>query len=110
MTTTLTTSHGAVAARNDILVKDLKRVVGDADDLLHELTSASADEFARARSRFEVGLGEAETRLREARNAFTHNSRIAAKATQEYIQENPWKIASVAAVAGLLAALLLSRR
>lgn len=110
MTTALTASHGAIAARNDILVKDLKRVVGDADDLLHELANAGSEEFATARARIEARLGEAESSLRAARSAFAQQARIAADATNEYIRENPWKLVGIATAAGLLAALLLSRR
>jgi ElaB/YqjD/DUF883 family membrane-anchored ribosome-binding protein len=110
MTTELHANHGAVAARNDILVKDLKRVVGDADDLLHELGKASSDEFVSARTRIEASLCEAEARLREARSAFAQKARSAADVTQEYIKENPWKLVGVAAAAGLLFAILLSSR
>jgi ElaB/YqjD/DUF883 family membrane-anchored ribosome-binding protein len=110
MTTLLTASHGAVAARNDILVKDLKRVVGDADDLLHELASAGTEEFAMARTRIEASLGEVEASLRAARSAFARQASIAADATSEYIRENPWKLVGIATVAGLIAVLLLSRR
>lgn len=110
MTNALTMSHEAVTARNNILVKDLKRVVGDADDLLHELANAGTEEFATARARIEARLGEAESSLRAARSAFAHQAHVAADATQDYIKENPWKLVGIATAAGLLAALLLSRR
>ncbi|MDI6747335.1 MAG: DUF883 family protein [Rhodocyclaceae bacterium] len=91
-------------------MKDLKRVVGDADDLLHELASAGTEELATARTRIEASLGEVEASLRAARRAFARQARIAADATNEYVRKNPWKLVGIVTAAGLLAALLLSRR
>ena len=40
MSTELNTSHGIVEARKDVFVKDLKGVIGDADDLLQAVVGS----------------------------------------------------------------------
>lgn len=110
MTTELTISHRAVEARKQTLVKDIKGVVSDADDLLKEVAHSTAEEFAAARSKMGDKLNEARARLHDARILATRKACSAADATQAYVMENPMKVIGVAAAAGLLAAFLLSRR
>ena len=110
MTTELTVSRGSVQSSRDRLVNDLRRVVDDADVLLKEVVSSSADQFSAARSRIETRLGEARTRLHDARISATSQACSAAEATQVYVRDNPIKIIGVVALAGLLAAVFLSRR
>lgn len=110
MNTELNASHGTVEGKKEKLVKDLKGVVGDADDLMREVASSTAGELAAARTKIEGKLDEAKSRLGDARIAVTEKARVAADATNEYVRENPWKILGVAAAAGLVIGFLLSRR
>lgn len=110
MNTELNASHGTVEGKKEALVKDLKSVAGDANDLLKEVASSTAEGFAAARTKIEGKLGEARSRLDNARIAVTEKARGAADATQEYVKENPWKVLGVAAAAGLIIGFLLSRR
>lgn len=110
MTTELSASHANVAGRKETLVKDLKGVVVDADELLKAVASSTAEDFAVARTQIERKLGEARSRLTDARIALGRQACDAADATNEYVRENPWKLIGVAAVAGLITAILLSRR
>lgn len=102
--------RGGVEEKQIKLVKDLKGVVTDTDDLLREVANSSAAEFAAARAGIEARLREARCRLDEARISVTRKALAVADHTQEYVTENPWKVVAVAASAGLIAALLLSRR
>lgn len=99
-----------IASKKEKLVKDLRIVVADADDLLQQVAGSTAEEFATARSQIESRLGEARSRLDDARHTVIDGARYAADATHEYVRENPWKTLGVGAVAGLIAAFLLSRR
>jgi ElaB/YqjD/DUF883 family membrane-anchored ribosome-binding protein len=92
MTTELAASQGSVQGSRDKLVNDFKRVVGDADVLLKEVVSSSADQLTAARSRI------------------ASKACSAMGATQDYVRDNPIKIVGVAALAGLLAAYFLSAR
>ncbi|HWR20558.1 MAG TPA: DUF883 family protein [Verrucomicrobiae bacterium] len=110
MNTEIIAGHGTVEARKEVLVKDLKSVVGDADALLKEVASSTAEGFSAARTNVERRLGEAKSRLVYARLAVTEKARHAAGATNEYVKENPWRVLGVAAASGLIIGFLLSRR
>ena len=92
------------------MIKDLKDVVVDADELLNELANSTADEFAATRIRLEDRLEKARAGLADARVAAFHKLGAAAEATREYACENPWKAFGLPIAAGLIVALLLSRR
>lgn len=104
MNTELNASHGTVEGKKEKLVEDLKGVVGDADDL------TTAAELAAARTTIEGKLGEAKSRLDDARIAITEKARGAADTTQEYVRENPWKVLGVATAVGIIIGFLLSNR
>lgn len=109
MDTELNVKQGAVGDMKDTLVQDLKRLVGDADDLLKEVVNAGVDEIAVARSRIDGRVAEAKARLGNARTAAAERARDAADATNEYVRENPWRVLAVAAVAGLVVGAILRR-
>lgn len=102
--------RGAIEVKKDRLVKDLKGVVTDTDELLQQVVDSSAEEFAAARSRIEGQLRDARSRLDAARIAMAKRACDAADATQEYVRENPWKAFGIPAVAGLIVFMLLSTR
>lgn len=110
MTTELTRGHGPFEGTKEALVKDLKGVVGDADELLKEVTHSTTEQLAAARTRIEAKLCEARSGLHDARVAVTQKARYAASATDEYARDNPWKLLAVAAAAGVVIGFLLSRR
>lgn len=110
MTTELAASSGIAAGKSDKLVKDLKSVVGDADDLLKELAGSTAEGFVSARTRVEGRLNDARARLAEARIAVAERAKGIAVAGTDYAKENPWKVLGGAALAGVIIGLLLRRR
>lgn len=110
MNLSLYPSHGVVERKKDRLVRDLKSVVTDADDLLQEVGNSTAEEFAAARAKIEDRLREARSRLDHARLAISQRVGDVADATQDYVRENPWKALGLPAVAGLIVFLLVSRR
>lgn len=105
-----TGSKGAVQRSKEALLVDLKRVVGDAEALLKEMSTSTAEEFSSVRSAFEAKLGEVRSRFDDARALATRRACDAADATQVYISENPVKIIGIASLVGILTALLLFRR
>jgi len=110
MTTELISSHGSLQASKEILLGDLKRVVGDADDLVKQVVSSSADEFAARRAAIEARLAEARSRINDLRTSAARSVCKAADAANGYVRENPWKAIGCGAVAGIIVALLISRR
>ncbi|MBK9614949.1 MAG: DUF883 domain-containing protein [Uliginosibacterium sp.] len=96
--------------RKDVLMKDLKTVVGDADSLLKEVGNATAEEFSAARASIEAYVGDARSKLHEARMAVSGKASCAANAAHLYVNANPWKSLGAAAAAGVLLGMLCRRR
>ena len=104
----------AQSASNDVskekLVADLKVVVADAEELLRATASQAGEKVVAARERIQASLATAKVKLTDAERALLEKSKLAAKATDEYVRENPWQAVGVAAVAGLVLGILISRR
>ncbi len=101
-------------ARNDVtkekLVADLKVVVADAEELLRATASQAGEKVSAARERIQASLAAAKVKLTEAERALLEKSKLAAKAADEYVRENPWQAVGIAAAAGLVLGVLISRR
>ena len=94
----------------DKLVADLKVVVADAEELLRATASQAGEKVSAARERVQASLASARVKLVEAERVVVDRTRQAAKATDEYVRENPWKAVGVAAGVGFLIGLLINRR
>ena len=110
MTTELISNRGPLQASKETLLKDLKRVVSDADDLVKQVASSSAEELAARRAGVEEKMAEARSRINDLRVSATTSACKAADAASGYIRENPMKAIGCSAVAGIIVALLISRR
>ena len=92
------------------LVADLKVVVADAEELLRATASQAGEKVSAARERIQASLAAAKVKLTEAERVLLEKSKLAAKAADEYVRENPWQAVGVAAAAGLVLGVLISRR
>lgn len=110
MSAELNTSHRIVEARKDVLVKDLKGVIGDADDLLQAVVGSTAEGFGSARTKVEERLDAVKSRFLDARLAVTERAKGAVASGNDYLHENTWKALGVAVAAGLMIGFLLKRR
>ena len=80
MSTEVISNRGNLLASKEILLRDLKRVVSDADDLVKQVASSSADEFATRRAGIEERLAEARSRINDLRTSATRSACKAADA------------------------------
>jgi ElaB/YqjD/DUF883 family membrane-anchored ribosome-binding protein len=94
----------------DKLVADLKVVVADAEELLRATASQAGEKVAVARERIQASLATAKVKLNEAERALLDKTKEAAKVTDDYVRENPWQAVGIAAVAGMVLGILISRR
>ena len=92
------------------LPADLKVVVGDAEELLRATASQAGEKVGVARERIQASLASARVKLADTERAVLDKTKIAAKATHEYVHENPWQAVGVAAVIGFLLGALITRR
>ena len=104
----------AQSASNDVtkekLVSDLRVVVADAEELLRATAWQAGEKVAVARERIQASLATAKVKLSEAERALLEKTKQAAKATDDYGRDNPWQAVGIAAVAGLVLGILISRR
>jgi ElaB/YqjD/DUF883 family membrane-anchored ribosome-binding protein len=102
------------SASNDVskekLVADLKIVVADAEELLRATASQAGEKVSAARERITASLASAKVKLTEAERALVEKTKEAAKVTDEYVHQNPWQAVGIAAMAGLVLGILISRR
>jgi ElaB/YqjD/DUF883 family membrane-anchored ribosome-binding protein len=81
----------------------------DVEDLLTRLTHLPDESIARVRERVASSIESARTSVEEGVEKIVDTTTGAAKATDEYVQENPWRVIGVAAVACLVLGTLLRR-
>ena len=102
------------SASNDVskekLVADLKVVVADAEELLRATASQAGEKVSAARERIQASLATAKVKLTEAERALLERTKLAARAADDYVHENPWQAVGIAAAAGLVLGVLISRR
>lgn len=91
------------------LMQDLRVVVSDAEDLLRATAGQAGEKVSAARERIQENLAAAKARLAVAQESMVAKTREAAKVTDEYVHENPWKAVGAAAGVGLIIGMLISR-
>ncbi|MSQ64214.1 MAG: DUF883 domain-containing protein [Betaproteobacteria bacterium] len=92
------------------LVADLKVVVADAEELLRATATQAGEKVSAARERIQASLATAKVKLTDAERVLVDKTKDAAKATDEYVRDNPWQAVGIAAAAGLVLGVLISRR
>jgi ElaB/YqjD/DUF883 family membrane-anchored ribosome-binding protein len=94
----------------DQLVSDLKSVVQDAEAWLRHSGQLTGEEFKAAKAKFERTLVKAKDDIIRLEEAVVEKTKVAAKATDEFVQENPWKAVGVGTAVGIVIGLLLARK
>ncbi len=106
-------STKAASAGHDVskekLMQDMRVVVMDAEDLLRATAGQAGEKVAAARERIQENLAMAKERLVAAEHAVVEKTKLAAKVTDEYVHENPWKAVGLAAGVGVIVGMLIAR-
>jgi len=92
------------------LVTDLKVVVADAEELLRATASSAGEKVSELRDKIQDRLRDAKLRLADAEAALLDKTKAAARATDDFVHENPWKAVGIAAGVGLLLGVIIGRR
>ena len=98
------------SAARDKLLADMKVVVGDAEELLRATASQAGEKMEGLRKRVAENLSAARARIADTEVALVERTKAAARATDEYVHENPWKSVGIAAGAAFVIGLLIGRR
>lgn len=94
----------------DKLVADLKMVISDAEELLLATAAQAGEKASAARARITESLKVAKEKLAIAEDIALDKAKAAARATDDYVHENPWAAVGIGAALGLVVGMLISRR
>ena len=94
----------------DQIEADVRKAVSGAEDMLTQAASATGDKAAELRNQALQQLKALRERMNDAQEAALRQSKAAARATDEYVHENPWRSILAAASLGVVVGLLISRR
>ncbi|WP_047248754.1 DUF883 family protein [Chromobacterium subtsugae] len=103
-------SNAAIAKEKEQLLDDVRQVLASTEELIDAAADDGSAHSKELRKRLSEKLGTAKAKLRDAEVAVVGKAKEAAKATDEYVHENPWKSIGIAAGVGFLLGMLVSRR
>lgn len=92
------------------LMEDLQMVMADAEALLRATADQAGEGAANARARIEERMEAVKERLGEAESAVVQRAQQAAKDTDQYVHDNPWKAIGISACVGAIVGMLIARR
>ena len=92
------------------LVSDMKVVVSDAEEILRATAGVAGEKMVDLRERIGERLRDAKLRIAEAESALIDRTKAAARATDDYVNDNPWRAVGIAAGVGLLLGIIIGRR
>jgi ElaB/YqjD/DUF883 family membrane-anchored ribosome-binding protein len=92
------------------LINEFKAVIADAEALLKATANTSGEKIAEVRSKAEKSLSIAKAKLADAQDEMLARTKAAAKVTDVYVHENPWRSIGLAAGVGVVIGLLIGRR
>jgi len=98
------------SSTRDQLMRDLKNVVADAESWLRSGSNLSGEDLKAAKAKFERTLVSAKDGIIRMEEAVVEKTKATVKATDDYVQENPWKAIGISATIGVLVGALISRR
>ena len=94
----------------ETLAADMKAVIADTEELLKATAGQAGDKIQSARARVEETLRSAKASMEDLELAAIEKVRDAAKATDQYVNENPWPSVGIAVGVGLIVGWLLGRK
>lgn len=97
-------------ANRDKLLADVKTLMTDADDLVKAMASTTGEKAAELADKLRGKLRTAKDKMGDAQVIIADKTKAAARATDDYVHDNPWQAIGVAAGVGFLLGLLISRR
>jgi ElaB/YqjD/DUF883 family membrane-anchored ribosome-binding protein len=92
------------------LIDDFSAVLAEAEEMLKRASAETGDKARDLRSQVETKLLRAKLRLQELEGEAVDRAKAAARATDDYVHDNPWQAIGIAAAVGLAVGLLLNRR
>ena len=92
------------------IVQDFGDVLGEAESLLRQAAKETGEKASDLRSQVEAKLMAAKMKLQDLQDDAIDQAKAAARATDDYVRDNPWQAIGAAAAVGFLIGMLVSRR
>ncbi|WP_031404483.1 YqjD family protein [Thiomonas sp. FB-Cd] len=100
----------AASTATDRLVTELKEIASDAEELLRLTAGQAGDKIADVRTRLGQSLSSVKGQLAQFEAEMLQRGKEVARATDEYVHDNPWKAIGASAGVAFLLGLLIGRR
>ncbi len=97
-------------AEKEKLLADVRSVLNHTEELLADAGEEGGAKAQELRNKLGANLKLAKERLLEAEKVTVAKAKAAAKVTDQYVHEHPWKAIGIAAAIAFLLGLLVSRR
>ena len=89
---------------------DVNKAIRGAEDMLTQAATATGEKAAELRGRALEQLKALRERLYEVQTVALEKGKEAAKATDDYVHDHPWRSILAAASLGLVVGVLIARR
>lgn len=94
----------------DQLLSDLKNVISDAEHWLRNSSHLTGEDLKAAKAKFERTLVKAKDDIIRLEEAAVEKAKVAARATDDYVKENPWKAVGLGTAVGVVIGMLIARK
>jgi ElaB/YqjD/DUF883 family membrane-anchored ribosome-binding protein len=96
--------------RRKTAVREFGEALDQADALLKQAAVATGERASDLRSQVEAQLLSAKMKLYDLQDDALDTAKAAARATHEYVSDNPWQGVGAGAALGFIIGVLVSRR
>jgi ElaB/YqjD/DUF883 family membrane-anchored ribosome-binding protein len=104
------TQEAQLAAAKAQLLEDFSKIVTDTEALLRSLGSMTGEKAVAMRETLQANLETTRARLKELQTGVVEKASGAARDADAYVHQNPWTAVGLAAAAGVIIGLMISRR
>jgi len=94
----------------DDLITDVKSGLNNVEELLREAASSTGDRATELRASAMASLRTARESLLDLQEEMLERGKKAARATDDYVHDNPWRSLGIAVATGFVIGLLINRR
>ncbi len=95
---------------NDELISEVKSGLRQVEDLLKEAAASTGEKASELRATALTSLKRARERLADVQDIVVERGKAAARATDDYVHDNPWRALGVAVAVGVIIGLIVTRR
>ena len=92
------------------LLTDVKTLMSDADEIVKAMASATGEKATELGDKLRVKLRSAKEKMGDVQEVVADKAKAAARATDDFVHDNPWQAVGIAAAIGFLLGLLINRK